>query len=143
MTQALFNKHLRYDPDTGLLWWREAGRGKQLDRPVGANLNDKCLQVQLLGTFYKAHRIIWSMVHGDPVPDIIDHIDRNPFNNKLNNLRAATYSLNNLNRNMGVTYRRGRWRVCFRGLDETYATEVEARARREQLLREHGVIDAH
>jgi len=44
-----------------------------------------------------AHRLIWLYVYGEPVPPLIDHIDGNPHNNRINNLRAATKSQNMVN----------------------------------------------
>ena len=42
---------------------------------------------------YKVHRLIFALHHGY-FPKIIDHIDGNPLNNKINNLREATHSQN-------------------------------------------------
>lgn len=46
-----------------------------------------------------AHRIIWEMHHG-PIPEgiMVDHIDRNPRNNRIENLRLATAGESVLNR---------------------------------------------
>jgi hypothetical protein len=46
---------------------------------------------------YLLHRIIFMMHHGF-LPDFIDHIDGDPSNNRIENLRPATHSENNLNR---------------------------------------------
>jgi hypothetical protein len=40
-----------------------------------------------------AHRVVWEVVRG-PAPPMIDHIDRNPRNCTLSNLRAASPALN-------------------------------------------------
>lgn len=55
----------------------------------------------ILVSFYKkqiyAHRVIFLMHHGW-LPNLIDHIDGNKLNNKIQNLRAATMSENGINR---------------------------------------------
>lgn len=52
------------------------------------------------GTRYSLHRVIWSIVNKQSVPKnlVIDHIDNNPSNNKIDNLRVVTYSDNSVNR---------------------------------------------
>jgi hypothetical protein len=59
-------------------------------------------QVQINRKFYKLHRIIFMMFYGY-MPKEIDHIDGNPSNNKVNNLRQATSSQNNYNKKMPKT----------------------------------------
>lgn len=48
---------------------------------------------------FQAHRIVWEMVKG-PIPEgmSIDHINGNPLDNRINNLRIATHSQNLCNR---------------------------------------------
>lgn len=44
------------------------------------------------------HRIIWIMFNGDiPEGMVIDHLDGDTFNNKIDNLRCVTISLNSRN----------------------------------------------
>jgi hypothetical protein len=63
---------------------------------AGANATN-CITVTVDGRRYVAHRIIWKLVHGVEPKHLIDHVDGDPFNNKLNNLREATYTENNRN----------------------------------------------
>ncbi|MDA7436471.1 HNH endonuclease [Synechococcus sp. AH-601-B19] len=45
------------------------------------------------------HRIIWTIINGDIEEGmVIDHIDRDKCNNKIENLRCVTQSENNRNR---------------------------------------------
>ena len=47
---------------------------------------------------YRAHRVIWLLIHKkDPGEMMIDHIDGNPHNNKIDNLRVATAKQNQCN----------------------------------------------
>lgn len=92
-SQATLQFLFRYEPETGLLFWRNA---PHRNRPqcVGtlAGFFDtgdgKGIQVGLLGEKRLAHRIIWKLVH-DEEPLEVDHKDNNPQNNCLINLRAA------------------------------------------------------
>jgi len=55
-------------------------------------------KVSIQNRRYYAHRIVWYMVHRqDPGAQVIDHIDRNGFNNAPSNLRLVTRSLNQFN----------------------------------------------
>lgn len=58
----------------------------------------RAVAINLNGKLRDAHRIIWEMVNG-PIPEgmCVDHIDCDPFNNKLSNLRLATKTENNRN----------------------------------------------
>lgn len=76
--------------------------------------------------FMSVHRIIFLLHHGF-LPDVIDHIDGDPSNNKIENLRAASAFHNQLNRKKssnntsgvsGVSYHKdsGKWEVRISNL---------------------------
>ena len=52
--------------------------------------------VLINGKQYGIHRIIY-LIHYGFMPSIVDHIDNNPLNNKIENLREANKTKNNLN----------------------------------------------
>ena len=63
------------------------------------NLNSSGrLQISIKGKLYLVHRLIFLYHHGY-MPKFIDHIDRNPLNNNIENLREVTRSENNQNVN--------------------------------------------
>jgi len=56
------------------------------------------LQTEYAGKTYMVHRIIWEMFNGALAREQqIDHIDRDPLNNKIENLRVCTQSQNQIN----------------------------------------------
>lgn len=59
---------------------------------------DGYIRVRISGKEYRAHRIIWEMFNG-PIPEglLIDHIDRDVYNNRIENLRLVTRQQNNMN----------------------------------------------
>lgn len=59
---------------------------------------DGYIRVRISGREYRAHRIIWEMFNG-PIPEglLIDHIDGDVYNNRIENLRLSTRQQNNAN----------------------------------------------
>jgi hypothetical protein len=76
--------------------------------------------VSVKGKRIGIHRVIYAMHHGF-MPEIVDHIDGNPSNNNIQNLRPATKSQNGMNQKLsakntsgykGVSWNGHSWRVC-------------------------------
>lgn len=126
-------ENLRYEPDTGLFWWVKPGSNRRLNKPVGhrscrPERSDEPSGIQVaFGTprkRYLLHRLAWLIMTGnDPGDMTIDHINRNPFDNRWENLRLADSSLQMRNRRnfgkskyKGVHYRSDnqKWRACVR-----------------------------
>ena len=55
-------------------------------------------QVRVNSNIYLAHRVIWKIANGKDPENVIDHIDNNPLNNSVSNLRDVTQRENLLNR---------------------------------------------
>lgn len=77
-------------------------------------LNPERNRVDFLGVRYRVTHIIWALHHGI-WPEIIDHIDHDKQNNKIENLREATINQNMWNRQernplgKGVTMKAGKY----------------------------------
>lgn len=63
------------------------------------------LRVRVDGQEYKVSRIIYAMHYGDPGSLLIDHIDQDKTNNRIENMRVVTNKENrrNLTKNTGNT----------------------------------------
>lgn len=105
---------LRYDPDTGKLFWLERHRemfkskqshgawntkysGKEAFTAIG---NHGYHTGAVNDNMYTAHRVIWAIVQGEWPMDQIDHINGIRTDNRIENLRAATSLQNNRNLRM-------------------------------------------
>lgn len=139
ITQDLLDELLSYDEDTGLLYWKKRDRrffnhdracnawNSRFDGTIAGydNVHHGYSNLQIFGTLYRSHRIIWLLVHGE-WPDQIDHINGVKTDNSLKNLRNVGYYENVRNRRlssrnksglMGVRYdeSRKRWTVTLGG----------------------------
>ncbi len=96
-----------------------------------------------------AHHIVW-VLHGRELPDgklfVIDHIDQDKSNNRIENLRIASKSGNSINRtgykNVSYCKRDKKWRGYFKLNGKQYSkyfnTEEEARAYAVELKQKLG-----
>jgi hypothetical protein len=88
------NSKLRYDPKTGLLFWKIYKSGKYLNTPAGTLFKSGYIMIKHKNCFLRAHRIAWLLTTSKwPLKDI-DHINGNRSDNRLTNLREASKSQN-------------------------------------------------
>jgi len=57
--------------------------------------------------YYKVHRVVWKWYYGTDPEDRIDHIDRNPGNNNIWNLRVSDAILNSHNNTLTMDKHNG------------------------------------
>lgn len=117
---------LNYDPETGRLTWkRRARRWFKSDADCkrwntrfadAAALNSLDGPRYLTGTFFgqkvATHRVAWAMFYGE-WPEIVDHIDGDPKNNRIENLRSVSHTENNRNQRRSQIGKSGRAGVRF------------------------------
>jgi hypothetical protein len=95
---------LHYDQETGIFTWkmrqdrRQQWNGRFAGRVAGtAGVKRRYININIGNRLYRAHRLAWLYVNGEwPVGDI-DHINCNPADNRISNLRVATRSQNAAN----------------------------------------------
>ena len=114
----LLRKLLRYEPETGKLFWRNRdpldlnttdvrGDGWAANSWNARYANKEAFLTKTSDGYFhgkvclrqiKAHRVIWCIQNGKWPVGEIDHIDGNKANNKIENLRDVTKSQNQRNR---------------------------------------------
>lgn len=105
-------ERLEYFPETGDWIWRDPpGHNSQLrDKPAGNRRADGYLLIRIEGTAYYASRLAFVWMLGRWPFEEVDHVDRDPSNDRWDNLRDATSSENKYNREpngMRGVYRSG------------------------------------
>lgn len=114
----LLRQLLRYEPETGKLFWKErsvemfktddargaewcakrwnkkhAGRAALTAPTTKGYLHGHIFRIKV-----RAHRVIWAIVHGDWPVEEIDHINCDPSDNRIANLRLASRAENQRNK---------------------------------------------
>lgn len=114
---------LDYHPETGVFRWKVSkSQGTAAGSAAGFVEREGYRRIKVDGRKYKAHRLAWLHVHGEWPSREIDHVNRNPDDNRIDNLRLATASQNrgnsrrlsnNTSGYKGVSFRpeTGRWRA--------------------------------
>jgi DNA-dependent RNA polymerase auxiliary subunit epsilon len=90
---------LHYDPETGGFTWLVANSNRaKAGARAGGFKPDGYRHIRINGKLHYEHRLVWLHVHGAMPTKFIDHIDGDPSNNRLENLREATNAQNNANK---------------------------------------------
>lgn len=158
---------LLYDRSTGKFTWKIMGREWFDSESQQAKRNKRCagkpaftsaqskghLCAEIRGRTYLAHRVAWAMEHGYWPPEDIDHINGDPSDNRIDNLRAVSRSVNAKNRrgtgedsNIQVTAS-GTFKVKIqingRSVSKTFPTKHEALSFRDQTKAANGFTPRH
>lgn len=110
---AQLRRELVYRPETGVVIWNTVRQCVNTGAVAGS-VRDDGVALRFHGRCLRLHRVIWAMVHGE-WPNMIDHINGNPHDNRLCNLRNTDAAGNSKNKRSQVgrdlpsgVYRHGR-----------------------------------
>jgi len=112
---------LRYEPETGLLFWTDKAHKSVKSKQAGTPNNLGYIIILFRGKPYKAHRLAWLFTYGNWPEKMIDHIDGDTSNNAISNLRDVDNKTNQCNRHkaridsksglMGASPCRNKWQA--------------------------------
>ncbi|TFH85262.1 hypothetical protein EQG41_18285 [Billgrantia azerbaijanica] len=142
VTPEIVRELLHYDPETGAFTWRERDRrwfksgrdcrawntryaGNRAGRVWIGRYGYQSRMVGLLGWKSYEHHLAWMWMTDEPLPEQVDHKNRDGRDNRWCNLRASTVTENGRNQSLsrrntsgtiGVTWdrRAGMWKAQCR-----------------------------
>ena len=147
--EAYFEKYgsqfLDYDPETGVFVFRapDARHFSNLHRcnnwiainagkVAGGTNKQGYVRLQIRGHKVPAHRYAWFCVHGY-WPEVVDHINGNPSDNRISNLRDVDESLNRMNQRQRSDNTSGVTGVCFSKSKRRWVAQICVRGVRRNL----------
>jgi len=149
-----FEGNARFQPEAAARMWNGRNAGCEAFR----RKNAKGYKVGcLLGRQFLAHRIIWRMVF-DEDPETVDHINGDPSDNRLANLRNVSMADQCRNKSTYITNRHGkpgvapaahgRWRahIWYKGKQHhlgMFGSKAEAIAARDLAERQYRYHENH
>jgi hypothetical protein len=113
----------------GFLYWKQdRGSCKVKGKVAGNKSKNGYWEIQFCGIKTHSHRIIFLLHHGY-LPKYIDHIDRDPSNNKIENLREATQSQNMMNSVVRKNNACGIKGVFYRKLTNNWVSKISVQGK--------------
>lgn len=122
ITPTLLRQLLRYDPETGKLFWLQR-HGRLYSSPLWAQRfnevkagreafvsteRDGYLVDKILGHRFLAHRVAWAIFYGQWPCFQVDHINGLPADNRIENLRDVSGAENSKNQRIYISNKSGR-----------------------------------
>lgn len=155
ITPELCRQLLHCDPEGGRLFWKtrplemfadERGwrswnskwAGKEAFitlktvKREGSRVYDPCYVGSILDLKFKKHRVIWAIVYG-VWPDIIDHLNGNPLENSIGNLRSVSQLENKKNTRIYTNNKSGRIGVHWTTKVGRWSAAIKINGRKKHL----------
>lgn len=122
-TAKRLHELLSYDGETGLFTWR-ISQGCVKKGDIAGCYSAGYTVISIDKSTFMAHVLAWFYKYGEWPKKLIDHKNTIKSDNRITNLREASYSLNGLNRKgadkdsisgvLGVSPSRGKWKASIR-----------------------------
>lgn len=152
ITPEMLRKLLRYEPETGKLFWRARTPdlfedGKRSAEHLCANWNSRWAGKEaftsgngngyksghIFSRKYKAHRVIWAIFYGAWPEHQIDHKNGVRSDNRISEMRSVTPEENSRNQKMRKTNTSGHMGVQWVKRDEKWRARINVDGKRKEL----------
>ena len=97
LSQEILKEVITYNRETGDMRWRVSTSARSIKGSAVGSVNENRVSVHVLGNRTRLHRLAWLYEYGYLPDTDIDHVDTNPQNNAISNLRLATKKQNREN----------------------------------------------
>lgn len=125
MTREYLNTLFEYK-EGDIFWKMKPAKQIEIGSRAGGIHVSGYRRVRVSGKKVGEHTVIYMMFKGSiPEGMCIDHIDNNPLNNKIENLRLATKSQNALNSKTRVTNKTGVKGICWKPRDNRWVAQIQ------------------
>lgn len=92
---------LKYDIKTGVfIWLKSRGGTAKIGTVAGHKNKNRYIKINIDRHLEYAHRLAWLYCHNEWPPLNIDHINGDPSDNRISNLRVVSQAINMLNRSV-------------------------------------------
>ena len=125
LTQERVKELLLYDSLTGEFTWRiKPCKNLEANTRAGAYRPDGYYYININYVKHYGHHLAWLYMFGS-YPYYLDHIDGNPSNNRIENLRLSSHGQNMHNQKISKANTSGVKGVCFDKNKNRYIADVQ------------------
>ena len=93
-------REILFIDEAGALRWRVARGVKKAGSMAGSLKADGYIDICIDKKTYRASRVVWLITHGEWPKLLLDHINRDRSDNRIENLREADYAQSSANRDI-------------------------------------------
>jgi hypothetical protein len=123
----------QYDPATGIVTWKLPAKGRTLERPLGTPIKGGYLILTFKRRQHLLHRVAWLLANGAWPEGDIDHINGDPSDNRICNLRDVPHVENMRNQKLPSDNKSGRIGVLYRKRDKVWCARISVNGKRVHL----------
>lgn len=127
LTHEILTQYLNYDPNTGkFVWIKSPHSNIKIGDEAGSKTKEGYYRISLLKKEYRRARLAWFYVNKEWPQPTIDHINRVKSDDRICNLRIATYKQQQYNLILirknrllpkHIDYVRGKYRVRIKDIN--------------------------